>query len=311
MSQKVLAIDDSQEIHQLLGVRLRGEGVTLHHALDGEQGLKMARELQPDLILLDIDMPDHTGFEVCQKLKSDPQTECLQVIFLTAADQVFAKVQGFDLGAIDYITKPFESAELRARVRAALRTKRYQDLLATRAQVDGLTGLRNRAYFDRRLDDELATARRSGRPLSLVLLDLDHFKRLNDDFGHPFGDRVLQAVGEVLVACLRGTDTPCRFGGEEFALVLGDTDGKVAVAIAERIRARLAALRFEQRNQIVAVTGSLGVVVSTDFAAPASLSAQQMIKAADDALYTAKRAGRNRVCRGLCEPVGAGVAVAG
>src|SRR5262245_3451328 len=115
MSQKVLAIDDSQEIHQLLGVRLRGEGVTLHHALDGEQGLKMARELQPDLILLDIDMPDHTGFEVCQKLKSDPQTECLQVIFLTAADQVFAKVQGFDLGAIDYITKPFESAELRAR----------------------------------------------------------------------------------------------------------------------------------------------------------------------------------------------------
>ena len=229
MSQTVLAIDDSPDIHRLLEVRLRPEGLVLHHALSADEGLAKAIALKPDLILLDVHLPLLSGFEVCHRLKSDPVTAGIPVIFLTGASAVQTKVQGFDLGAVDYVVKPFEPAELRARVRAALRTKRFQDLLAARSHVDGLTGVWNRTYFDQRFGDEIAAAKRYGRVVSLIMLDLDHFKGHNDSFGHPFGDQVLQAVGDILHAVLRSTDAPCRFGGEEFALDLdGDRRGRGA-----------------------------------------------------------------------------------
>ena len=133
MTQTVLAIDDSPDIHRLLDVRLRPERLVLHHALEAEEGLAMAANIRPDLILLDVDMPLVTGFEVCRKLKEHPALTNVPIIFLTGAAEVHTKVQGFDLGAVDYVTKPFEPAELRARVRAALRTKRYHDLLAARS----------------------------------------------------------------------------------------------------------------------------------------------------------------------------------
>ena len=220
MSQTVLAIDDSPDIHQLLDVRLRPEGILLHHALSADEGLEKALHVKPDLILLDVDLPVLSGFEVCQRLKNDPATASIPIIFLTGASEVRTKVHGFDLGAVDYVVKPFDPAELRARVRAALRTKRFLDLLATRSHVDGLTGVWNRTYFNQRFGEEMSAATRYGRAVALVMLDLDHFKGHNDSFGHPFGDQVLQAVGDVLHTCLRTTDAPCRFGGEEFALIL-------------------------------------------------------------------------------------------
>src|SRR5579863_2083834 len=188
-SQSVLAIDDSPDIHKLLDVRLRPEGLILHHALTADEGLAMARDLKPDLILLDVNLPLVTGFEVCKKLKDDPPTANIPIIFLTGASEVYSKVQGFDLGGVDYVVKPFEPAELRARVRAALRTKRFHDLLSARAHVDGLTGIWNRSYFEQRMAEEISRTQRHGGAVSLVMLDLDHFKRLNDDFGHPFGDQ--------------------------------------------------------------------------------------------------------------------------
>jgi two-component system cell cycle response regulator len=297
MTHSVLAIDDSPDVHRLLDVRLRPEALVLHHALDAEEGLAKARDLRPDLILLDVDLPLVTGFEVCQQLKDDPNTAQIPIIFLTGAADVYTKVQGFDLGAVDYVLKPFDPAELRARVRAALRTKRFHDLLSARSHVDGLTGIWNRSYFNQRFGEEISAAQRYGRTISLIMLDLDHFKGMNDSFGHPFGDQVLQAVGDVLHTFLRTTDAPCRYGGEEFALILTETNEEGAMITAERVRLQIAQLAFRPKDRHVEVTASLGVACSTLFDKRA-LSVTRMVAVADEALYQAKHDGRNRVCVG-------------
>jgi two-component system cell cycle response regulator len=301
MTHTVLAIDDSPDVHRLLDVRLRLEGLILHHALEAEAGLAAAREIRPDLILLDVDLPVLTGFEVCQRLKIDPLTSQIPIIFLTGASEVHTKVQGFDLGAVDYVTKPFDPAELRARVRAALRTKRYHDLLAARSNVDGLTGVWNRSYFNQRIGDEISASVRYGRTVSLVMLDIDNFKSLNDGYGHPFGDRVLEALGELLHTLLRTTDAPCRYGGEEFALILSETNEAGALVSAERLRQRLTECPFRPGDRHVRVTASLGIACSSLFD-PKELTVSRLIAVADDALYRAKAEGRNRVCVGRRSP---------
>ncbi|MBI3203532.1 MAG: diguanylate cyclase [Myxococcales bacterium] len=295
MTQSVLVIDDSPDIHQLLAVRLKPEGLELHHVHAAEAGLARVGELQPDLVLLDVDMPGLDGFAVCERLKADPRTVGIPVIFLTGSSDVESKVRGFEVGGVDYVTKPFEPAELRARVRAALKTKRFQDLLSSRANVDALTSLWNRAYFERRLNDELAAATRYGRVVSLVFIDVDHFKKLNDGFGHPFGDQVLTRIGELLWANARETDAPCRYGGEELATILTETPLEGAVVAAERIRQGIAQLGLSQRGAPVPVSASFGVA-STELAPGHAWSTTELIQSADGALYAAKRGGRDRVC---------------
>lgn len=295
MSHTLLAIDDSPDVHRLLDVRLKPEALAIHHAHDAEQGLAMARELKPDLILLDVDLPQVTGFELCRRLKEDSSLSQVPVIFLTGASQVHDIVEGFDLGAVDYVLKPFEPAELRARVRAALRTKRYHDLLAARSQIDGLTGLWNRAHFNQRLGEEVSASQRYGRLVSLVMLDVDHFKGLNDQYGHPFGDQVLETLGQILHEQLRATDAPCRYGGEEFGVILSETDEEGARITAERLRQRIAQHPFRPKDRHIEVTASLGVASSSIFEKGVVTSAR-LLGAADDALYRAKSEGRNRVC---------------
>jgi two-component system, cell cycle response regulator len=295
MSQTVLAIDDSPDVHSLLDVRLQPEGLILHHALDAERGLAMALDLRPDLILLDIDLPLITGFEVCQKLKLNPITAQIPVIFLTGATEVYTKVQGFDLGAVDYVTKPFEPAELRARVRAALRAKRYHDILAARSHIDGLTGIWNRSYFDQRMGEECSAARRYGRLISLILLDIDDLKALNDLHGHPFGDLVLQTIGDLFNSFLRTTDAPCRYGGDEFAVILTETDLEGAVVTGERLRREMSEARFHSKGARLRVTASVGIACSSIFA-NGSLTVDAMFASADDALFRAKQQGRNCAC---------------
>lgn len=292
----VLAVDDSPEVHALLAVRLKPEGLRLVTAQSYEEGLALATELQPDLILLDVDMPVHSGLDLCRRLKAEPSTASIPVIFLTGADDVDTKVHGFDLGAVDYVTKPFHPAELRARVRAALRMKRAQDMLAQKAQVDALTGLRNRAHMDEQLAAEVVGSARTLRPLSLVMIDLDHFKRLNDTYGHPFGDLVLQRVGDLLNRSLRPCDVACRYGGEELALILTDTTVAGAYAVAERIREEIRQLDLTPRGKAVTVTASFGVAEALDTAGRGGeLRASALIAAADEALYAAKREGRDCV----------------
>jgi len=295
MTQTVLAIDDSPEIHQLLKVRLKNLDVELSHADCGIDGFDQALAGNPDLILLDVMMPDASGFDICRKLKATTETRNIPVIFLTGASDVDQKVLGFDVGAVDYIQKPFDSAELNARVRAALRTKRFQDMLAQRAMIDGLTGLWNRAHFDQRMHEEVAAAARYDRPMSLIMMDVDKFKNLNDNHGHPFGDEVLQSVGDVLQDSARTSDWPCRYGGEEFGLILRETDLEGAVIMAERVREEIESLQLRNKAQLVPVTSSFGVVSSTQCMNPCDLSSKWMIESADRALYAAKDGGRNCV----------------
>lgn len=292
----ILVVDDSPEMHLLLGVRLAPEGWRLLYAANAETGLRMANEEQPDLMLLDLSLPDMRGLEVCRTLKSDPKTQGIAVVFLSASGNTADKVAAFDTGAADYIQKPFDADELRARIRAALRAKRYLELLAERAHIDGLTGLWNRAHFDARLEALLSIARRYGRRLSLVLVDIDYFKQINDRFGHPFGDRVLQGIGEVLHQSSRAADSACRYGGEEFALVLPETPEDGALLLAERVRERVKRLVFEWHGAPVQLTVSAGVATvgpDTNY----DPDAASMLERADGALYAAKRAGRDRVAK--------------
>ena len=290
---RVLVIDDNESIHKLVVARLRPEGLEVIGEDDGERGIERAVSSQPDVILLDIGLPNVDGFEVCRRLKEHPSTRNIPIIFLTGTTDTESKVRGLDLGAVDYVTKPFDQVELRARVRAALRTKRLQDILEQQSFLDGLTGLWNRSYLDRRLESELNVARRYGRPLTLVLADVDHFKRVNDSLGHLFGDIVLQGIAEGLRAYARRSDIVARYGGEEFAILLTDTTLRAARHVSERLRMSAENRHFEARSEVVSVTASFGVACSEDIGGV--LTPEELIRAADLALYASKDAGRNCV----------------
>jgi diguanylate cyclase (GGDEF)-like protein len=288
---KVLAIDDSELIHRLLQVRLRHEQLELHGALDASEGMRMARELRPDVILLDIEMKGMDGFEVLQRLKADSELQDIPVIFISATAKMEDRVRALDLGAVDFLGKPFEVVELKARVRSALRVQHLLKMLAQKAQVDGLTGLWNRKYFDFRLQQEVAEALRHRRPLSLVMCDIDHFKRLNDRFGHPFGDMVIERFAKILQAG-RSTDIACRYGGEEFGVILPSAGSPEALDVADRYR-RQFELETWPGIDSLSVTASFGVASISHTGDPHT--AEQLVAAADAALYRAKSMGRNRV----------------
>lgn len=293
--QSVLVVDDSADIHQLVRARLRSEGVTLLHAHNAEQGLGLALQHLPDLMLLDLEMPGIDGMALCRQIMQDPMLSGIQVIFLTGTIDVATKVQAFELGAVDYVTKPFDAIELKARVRAALRTKRYRDLLTTKAQIDALTGLWNRGYLDDRLAIEISVMARQGCPVSLIMMDIDHFKSINDTHGHSFGDLVIQRIAEVLGRVSRDSDIACRYGGEEFALILRNTPTKSAWAIAERLREEIAEVPLTQGRDRVRITASFGIAGSDQFDDPSQASPGTLLMAADKALYGAKSDGRNQV----------------
>jgi two-component system, cell cycle response regulator len=289
MADKILVIDDSPEIHTLVKVRLGKEDVVIECAHDGASGLAAARELRPDLILLDVNMPDRDGFAVCADLKADHTTMDIPIIFLTGSASTEDKIRGLELGATDYVTKPFDPAELRARVRAALRTKYLMDLLANKAMIDGLTGLWNRTYLDTRLGNELSASRRSGQPLACIMADIDLFKKINDSYGHGFGDEVLRQIAGVFTNCCRDEDIVCRYGGEEFVFLLPNTTIEGAAELAERFRAAVAASRVIYRGAPVSITCSFGVSILRGPIPP------MLVELADEALYRAKQSGRNRV----------------
>jgi diguanylate cyclase (GGDEF)-like protein len=290
---KVLIIDDSRLALAVAKERLATEDVEIVCAGTGGAGLEAAAREKPDLVLLDINMPDMLGFDVCRALKADPDLSLIPVIFLSGEDKCEDKVKGLDLGAVDYVTKPFDAFELRARVRAALRMKHYQDMLVRHGLVDALTELSNRRALMDRLEQEWSRMQRHGGVLSLIMTDIDHFKQVNDRHGHPAGDRVLRAVAKVLANHCRRPDTPGRYGGEEFAVVCPDADAQGAAILAERYRRQIEETHVPVDEGEVRVTASFGVGDSTSAA-----SREELIKTADDALYRAKESGRNRVVIG-------------
>ncbi|HVT87510.1 MAG TPA: diguanylate cyclase [Tepidisphaeraceae bacterium] len=285
---KILIVDDSPLNHTLVRAHLASEQYEIHSADSGIDALRLVNQVCPDVILLDVEMPDMTGWQVCITLKQHDETKSIPVIFLTAATDSEEKIRGLDLGAMDYITKPFESSELKARVRSAVKVKELFDMLASQAMIDGLTGLHNRSYLDERLIAEVANVKRYREPLSCIMCDTDHFKRFNDQFGHAFGDTVLRHVGRVFREVARTSDVVCRYGGEEFAMLLPRTSVLNAVKCAERLRWSLASTSIQHDKDVLTVTASFGVsdveVAGED----------DLIKRADQALYHSKEAGRNR-----------------
>lgn len=287
----MLLIDDSVDVHRVLRARLKGEQLQLECVESGAEALERVSEMEPALVLLDLDMPEMDGFEVLRRLKEMPTTVNTPVIVLSGLSDPHDKVTAFDLGAMDYITKPFEVNELKVRVRSALRLNSLVTMLAQRAQIDGLTGLWNRAHFDTRWAELVAGAMRHGHPLSLAVIDLDHFKVINDSFGHPAGDEVIAGLARLLQGTCRASDVCCRFGGEEFCLVLPDTAPADAERLCDRIRVKLAEVRWP-RHPEHAVTCSVGIAGA---AGATDIGPQAWFERADKNLYAAKEGGRNRV----------------
>jgi diguanylate cyclase (GGDEF)-like protein len=280
-------IDDARTMHGIVKARLLADGLDFYSAFSGVEGVALALATLPDIILLDVEMPPPDGFEVCRRLKADPALSNIPVIFLTGVGSTEEKIRGLNLGAVDYITKPFDAAELQARVRVGLRIKELLDLLSKKAMIDGLTGLYNRGYLNQRLQEELAYVARHKRPMSVIMLDVDHFKSINDTHGHGFGDMVLKGVGSILQQLSRTEDVACRFGGEEFAILARETSATAAMAFAERLRLGVESATFSRGTISVSVTCSLGIAGSDD-------GIDGVIDRADQALYESKRTGRNR-----------------
>ncbi|MES2183416.1 MAG: diguanylate cyclase [Pseudomonadota bacterium] len=296
----VLTVDDDPICTMVMENCLQDEFDILC-AGSGEEALALVASHRPDLVLLDVLMPGLDGYQVCARLKANSATSHIPIIFLTAQSDLASETRGLELGAVDYLSKPFTPSLVRARVRNHVELKRARDRLTAMAMVDGLTGLANRRQFDAALDAELRRLSRTEGSIGLLLLDVDHFKLFNDTYGHLEGDDCLRRVAQTMKACLaRPFDLAARYGGEEFACILPETDLAGAVGIAQQILDAIAGLAIPHARSSAAghVTASIGVAAA-HFDGGAgegdAVSAKALVKAADEQLYQAKETGRARV----------------
>ncbi len=287
---KVLIIDDSREAVTMVKTRLARDGLDVISADCGTAGLEAVRRELPDLILLDVLMPDISGFDVCRMLKADPELCMIPVVFLSASDTAEDKVRGLNVGAVDYVTKPFDAFELQARVNAGLRTKYMQDLLTEHANIDPLTGLPSRRAMMTRLKEEWERVGRHGRPLSFVTIEVDRFGRINDTHGRSTGDRVQQVTSETIAPQCRQVDLLARCGDGEFAIILPDETAEHAAILAERCHSCISKMQLKVDDEEIWVTASFGIADSAG-----KTSVKDLMKAACKALDQAKQAGGNRV----------------
>ena len=291
----ILVAEDSNVVRAVLRRNLEEHGYAVLEADDGDAALRTCRSTPPDAVLLDIEMPGLNGHQVLATMKSDPELADIPVVFLTGRTDTADIVEGLRLGAHDYLKKPFETSELLARVSAAVRVKTLLDeLKATNAELDrvsrhdALTGLANRREIDERLAAAMSLVRRHEQSLTVLMLDIDHFKNVNDTFGHASGDVVLREFAERLQGVLRAEDVAGRWGGEEFLVIaFSDLDG--GVALGERIREVIASKSFDLGNADLAVTVSIGCATAGGHDCAA------VVRDADASLYRAKELGRNQV----------------
>jgi len=289
----ILVVDDAKQNRDLLTELLRHEYRVIL-AKNGSQALERAQELQPDLILLDVMMPDMSGLQVIQQLKNDDRTRHIPVIFISALDSPGDEERGLDLGAVDYIRKPFHPSIVRKRVRNHLLSVHHRRLLEQLAMIDSLTEIANRRRYDESLENEWRRCARLDLPMSLGIIDVDHFKAYNDHLGHAAGDQALHRIARALQEFVRRPgDLVARYGGEEFALLLPGTEAAAAGKIGNDIQASVAALQLPHPASPISnvVTVSLGGITTIPRGGQVDPA---FFVAADQALYAAKAAGRNR-----------------
>jgi diguanylate cyclase (GGDEF)-like protein len=292
---RLLVVDDQAVNIQTL-YRVFADECQVLMAKNATAALEVCDEHLPDLILLDVMMPGMDGYELCRRLKADDRTRDIPVIFVTSQSDEAAESRGLDVGAVDFISKPINARIVKARVKTHLTLKAQSDLLRSWVYIDGLTGVHNRRHFDEALAREWSRALRRGSVLSVVLLDVDHFKRYNDLYGHPAGDECLRRIATEMARYIkRPADLVARYGGEEFACILPDTGHEGAMLFASQLGARIRELGIAHAasDTDAVVTVSLGVSTTL---ATADQSAENLLELADTQLYEAKRQGRNRVC---------------
>lgn len=291
---KILVVDDDPFSANLIDGCLRSAGFMSFYSCEPHAALKLIFEELPDLIILDVVMPGLDGFDLCRQVREHPALQFTPVIFVTRKGDLEQRVRGLAVGGNDYIAKPFEPQELVARVRAHLQRLAELRDMATR---DGLTRCYNHKYFKARSEQEVARAHRHKLELALAMLDIDHFKSINDNHGHPAGDSVLVHLSNLMLASVRSTDVVARYGGEEFGIIFIQAGIPEAEIITNRLRERIASHRFafpgpSDANEIVRVPVTVSIGVAS---LAAGDSMQQLIRKADEALYAAKQAGRNQV----------------
>lgn len=290
---KVLLVDDDPAMLRLIGRWLEKAGYPVATAVDGQAALEAIEADCPDFLLTDWEMPRVNGLELCRQIRDMMLPHYIYTVFLTVRTAAADMIVGLENGADDFLTKPVTEGELLARLKSSSRVLELERRLSLLAHTDFLTGLLTKRTFFDSLEKEWHRSSRFHLPLSCVMLDLDYFKQINDVYGHPAGDSVLKFVAELLMDNCRASDTICRYGGEEFCILMPETDESNASIWAERIRERLAALRIPTGEKNLQITGSFGVSqCDDDFEDP-----EQLVKQADRALLGAKHAGRDRIIR--------------
>ncbi len=298
-SGRVLVVDDNELIRRLATALLAKKNYEIATATNGMSALSRAAGFDPDVILLDVMMPEMDGFECCRRLKAHAATRDIPVVMVSSNTDAIDKIKGLETGAADYIVKPFDYGELLARVATQVKMKRLLDelekkneLLQEMVKKDSLTNLYNHRYFHERLSDEFSLCRGRQEALSCLVCDIDHFKNINDTFGHQAGDTILQSLASVFRELLRRDDVAGRYGGEEFAFILPRTGTDEAAVQAEQIRCQVEKTHFNFSGTAVNVTVSVG---GACYPAVHAQTSSELIRLADNALYAAKQRGRNTV----------------
>lgn len=263
MNKQILVVDDAPAIHTLVKALLADEPVDVHSATSPSYGLTLVGSLRPDLLLLDVDMPEMDGYEFCRRMKADPSLWSVPVIYLSAQGESDQKVRGLELGAVDYVSKPFSNGELRARVRSALRTQALIANLESRELTDQLTGLGNRRMFQERMLAAISERNRTLKPIACAYIDLDGFTEINKLYGQPLGDWLLQKVGQVIRETYRPEDVTCRIRTDDFAVLMPDTSVDVAVSMAQAFKAQLHRSGLEYRGARIPITCGIGIAGSS------------------------------------------------
>ena len=305
---RILVVDDHPDNVEILDARLSSRGYRVETASNGQEALDRVRDEPPHLILCDVMMPVMDGYEVSRQIKNDPALPFIPIILVTARDSTADKVEGLEAGADDYLTKPINFPELEARVRSMLRIKRLQDELDEKNRelevankrlrklsiTDGLTELFNHRHVQTLLHEEFERSYRTGEKIAVCMLDLDRFKQVNDTYGHPTGDVILYETAQILRETAREIDMVGRYGGEEFLVILPDTDEEEGAAFAERVRSAVESHEYRDDATLVRMTVSCG---AASFPAEGVDTPEALLKRADEALYAAKTGGRNKVVR--------------
>lgn len=288
----VLVIEDHPDQRDLLAIVLQREGYRVITAANGLEALEKLETEKVQIALSDIMMPKMDGFELIKQVRGNPRLKSIYLILITARIQEGDRVRGLDLGADDYITKPFSFSELLARIRVGSRVVQYQQHLEYQTQVDSLTGLFNRRAFENKINEEFERSKRYHNPLSVLLLDIDNFKTINDTYGHHGGDAALVRISETFREKTRQSDFPSRYGGEEFVLILPETDQESALQVANKIHDSIRTSSFGTTVRPFSLTVSIGV---SSTAARFYSSWRELVDDADRALYIAKNAGKDRI----------------